>query len=83
MPRKCIVFGCRGGYKTTKVEKAEGLGNYIKKTVFGFPDDIDLHDRWIKFASRNEIELRCRNEESTDADTSGICIDHFEERYGQ
>ena len=51
MPRKCIVFGCRGGYKTTKVEKAEGLGNYIKKTVFGFPDDIDLHDRWIKFAS--------------------------------
>jgi hypothetical protein len=88
MPRKCIVFGCRSGYKTTKGEKAAGQGNYVKKTVFGFPDEFDLYCRWVKFANRNNVELPSRNEDAattsnalTDVDTSGICIDHFEEQY--
>ena len=33
MPRKCIVFDCRSGYKANKDELDAGLGDYVKKTL--------------------------------------------------
>ena len=78
MPRKCIVFGCRSGYRTTKAEKAAGLGDYIMKSVFRFPDDNDIYNRWLKFANREDLKLP---PSGADDDSCGICIDHFEEKY--
>ena len=60
--------------------------------MFGFPDDIDFSQRWKRFANRIEIEDPCSSAadkddlcageaSKTEAETSGICIDHFEEKY--
>ena len=82
MPRKCIVFGCRSGYKTTKAEKAAGLGDYIKKSVFTLPDNPDLCSRWLKFANRENLKLPSPGSSTyAEDDSCGICIDHFEEKY--
>ena len=76
MPRKCLVDGCRSGWKTTKAEKAAGLGEYIKSTVFGFPPEASLYRKWIKFVNRDDI-----TPDEKPAETSGVCIKHFEEKY--
>ena len=82
MPRKCIVEGCRSGYKTTKEEKAAGLGKYIKNTVFGFPNELDLSCRWKRFAKKtDEKPSTSTDDEKPSVQTNGICINHFEEKY--
>ena len=81
MPRKCIVYGCRSGYKTTKAENTAELGTYIKKTVFTFPDDPDLCRRWLKFANREVLTIPSDSANCNDDNSCGICIDHFEEKY--
>ena len=58
----------------------------LKKTVFGFPDDKDISRRWRIFANRFEdpcsAGLSDLGESSKrEPETSGICIDHFEEKY--
>ena len=73
MTRKCSVIGCRTGYKTTKQEKEDGKGNFIKGTVFGFPKNQELSALWEKFLGRNDFFVV--------SSTSGICVEHFEERY--
>ena len=55
MTRKCSVIGCRTGYKTTKQEKEDGKGNFIKGTVFGFPKNQELSVLWEKFLGRNDF----------------------------
>ena len=37
MTRKCSVIGCRTGYTTTKQEKEDGKGNFIKVLFLVFP----------------------------------------------
>ena len=73
MTRKCSVPGCRTGYQTTKEEKAQGMGKYVKGAVFGFPRDLDLCQRWEKFLNRKDFFMV--------NSTVGICIEHFEQRY--
>ena len=86
------MYECRSGYKTTAEEKAAGHGEYIKNTVFGFPKDDELRDRWKTFVSRNDpnsSKFSAANTPPPDdekkakakPETSGICANHFEERY--
>ena len=56
MPRKCIVYDCRSGYKANKDELDAGLGDYVKKTVFGIPNFSDLASKWKQFANRAQAE---------------------------
>lgn len=61
MVNKCAVVYCKTGY-------ADGP----KKSVFHFPNDPDLRDRWTYFTNRKNW---------TPTAYSVICIDHFDPKY--
>ena len=61
MPNKCSVTGCYTNFN-------EGP----KKTVFKFPGDPVLSQKWLEFLNRRDYEI---------TKYSVICIDHFEERF--
>ena len=74
MPKKCIVVGCRSGYNKRKRDDDNNTDGteFIVKTVFNFPVNADLRNRWIKFVNRDGFEPN---------DNCGVCIDHFEEKF--
>ncbi|XP_065671648.1 uncharacterized protein LOC136089526 [Hydra vulgaris] len=49
MVNKCAVVNCRTGYKT---QKSESCSLFANKTVFSFPKDTNLEEKWIKFIKR-------------------------------
>ena len=75
MPKKCIVVGCRSGYNKRKRDDDNNTDGteFIVKTVFNFPVNADLRNRWIKFVNRYGFE--------PNDNCGGVCIDHFEEKF--
>lgn len=61
MPRRCCVPGCTANYKNE--------GNYT--TVFYFPKEPTLHDKWIKCINRDDF---------VPGKEAVVCIKHFHEQ---
>ena len=61
MVYKCCVVNCRSNYAGEDCT-----------TVFSFPKDEHLRNRWIKFVNRKDWKP---------TSSSYICIKHFEEKY--
>ena len=61
MPNKCCVTGCRTNYQDGP-----------SKSVFKFPDDPVLSNKWVAFLNRRDYQISKYSE---------ICSDHFEEKF--
>ena len=61
MPFRCSLVNCRSGY----------IGG-CDKTMFSFPRNADLRQRWIAFLNRDGFEV---------TSSSRICIEHFDSKY--
>ena len=61
MPFKCPVVNCRSGY----------IGE-SDKSMFSFPRNADLRQRWIAFLNRDGFEV---------TSSSRICIEQFDSKY--
>lgn len=59
MPQKCCVPGCNGNYQ-----------NGPKVSVFGFPKDVSLRQKWLKAIPRDNFEP---------TNNTKVCEAHFPE----
>ena len=72
MVNTCALVDCRTGYKKKKSETQTGLIETTEKfALFGFPEDEELKNIWIRFVRRKDFNPK----------HSGICAKHFEEKF--
>lgn len=67
MPLHCCVTGCRGNYRASKEHPT-----VERVSVFKFPDDTALREKWLRLIPRENIPLN---------DKTVVCEKHFSEQF--
>ena len=75
MPKTCVVYLCNSNNKV-KVRNSTGGSSWENSgyvTVFGFPRDKDLAQKWLDALPNEKGSVPIR-------ENNGVCINHFEQR---
>ena len=56
MPKKCFVSGCKTGYQSNKEVEAEMAAKGTPISIFMFPKDDTLRNKWLHKISKDDDE---------------------------